>query len=125
MALPGYCPPPEGFALLEPDGGEPVRGRVHKFTVPFSRRRLIAAEEGLTYSDTHGRATVRFDDCVAVLTWDDGARVLLGHDGATVLFSPRAFRGGAQVAELIKRRLPRDRWVPMDELEPSPLSERP
>jgi predicted Zn-dependent peptidase len=125
MALPGYCPPPDGFALLETDGGEPVRGRVHRFAVPFTRRRLVAAEEGLTYSDGHGRATVRFDDCVAVLTWDDGARVLLGHDGATVLFSPQAFRGAARVAELIQRRVPRDRWVPMDELEPSPLSERP
>jgi hypothetical protein len=123
MALPGYCPPPDGFALLEPADGEPVQGRIHKFVLPFSRRRLAVAEEGLTLSDRDGRTTVRFDDCVAVLTWKDGARVLLGSDGASILFAQEAFRGGAEVARLIWRRVPHDRWVPMDELEPSPLAD--
>lgn len=122
MALPSHCPPPDGFALLEPDGGEPVTGHTHGFVVPFSRRRLVAAEEGLTLTDRHGRVTVRFDDCVAVLTWSDGAYVLLGDHGASLLFSPEAFRGGAAVASLIQRRVPHDRWVPMDDLEPSPLA---
>jgi zinc protease len=122
MALPSHCPPPDGFALLEPDGGEPVTGRTHRFALPFSRRRLVAAEEGLTLTEKHGRVTVRFDDCVAVLTWSDGAHVLLGDHGASILFSPEAFRDGADVAALIQRRVPHDRWVPMDELEPSPLA---
>jgi zinc protease len=122
MALPGYCPPPEGFTLLEPDGGEPVQGRTHRFVVPFSRRRLVAAEEGLTMSDRDGRATVRFRDCVALLTWEDGASVLLGEDGASILFWPAAFRGGEEVAALIEQRVPRDRRVPMDGLEPSPVA---
>jgi zinc protease len=122
MALPSYCSPPDGFALLEPDGGEPVTGRTHRFVVPFSRRRLVAAEEGLTLIDKDGRVTVRFDDCVAVLAWSDGAHVLLGDHGASILFAPQAFRGGPEVASLIGRRVPRDRWVPMDDLEPSPLA---
>jgi predicted Zn-dependent peptidase len=123
MALPGYCSPPDGFTLLERDGGEPVQGRVHRFAFPFSRRRLVAGEEGLTLSDKDGRATVRFDDCIAVLTWRDGARILLGHDGVSILFAQEAFRGGATVAQLIWRRVPHDRWVPMDELEPSPFAD--
>jgi hypothetical protein len=122
MALPRHCRQPDGFVLLEPDGGEPVTGRAHGFVVPFSRRRLVAAEEGLTLTDRHGRVTVRFDDCVAVLTWSDGACVLLGDHGSSLLFPPEAFRGGAAVAVLIQRRVPQDRWVPMDDLEPSPLA---
>lgn len=122
MALPGYCSPPQGFTLIQPDGGGPVQGRTHRLVVPFSRRRLVVADEGMTLTEKGERVTVRFDDCVAVLTWRDGSRVLIGHDGASILFAQDAFRGGAEVARLIWRRVPHDRWVPMDELEPSPLA---
>ncbi len=70
-----------------------------RFAVSGSRYRyrqdtevaLVVGAEGVSIVNRHGPATVRFDECAALLSWPDGARQLIGYDGIAVRVEPTMY----------------------------------
>ncbi|WP_141576444.1 insulinase family protein [Actinomadura sp. WMMA1423] len=84
-----------------------VEGRVHT-RADDVQQGLIVGREGATSLRGPIMATVRFDQCAAVLAWQDGARLLIGLDGVTVGVEPNLWHAGtAAVAEI-------DRYAPAE-----------
>jgi hypothetical protein len=76
---------------------------------------LVIGEDGVSLVTPGGPATVRFEECVAVITRPDGARYLTGADGFRVAVEPTLYAGltPAIVAARIDARLPRELVVPL------------
>lgn len=111
--------------LMLPDGEEPqgtrfaaaprtstvaVDGRVH--TRPDEARcGLIVGGEGVTSMVGPVMATVRYDECAAMLAWPDGGRVLCGLDGLMVRVEPNVWNAGPQAVADIDRHVPAEAVV--------------
>ncbi|MBB5868054.1 putative Zn-dependent peptidase [Allocatelliglobosispora scoriae] len=89
--------------------------------VPGRYMRALAADgcglsigaEGVSISSPEGNATVRFDDCVALLTWPDGARRLIGRDGINVQVEPTLFDIDRASLASIDAQVSADRTISM------------
>ncbi|QKW35760.1 hypothetical protein HUT06_18385 [Actinomadura sp. NAK00032] len=115
--------------LMLPEGEEPqgarfaaapvasavaVEGRIH--TRPDEAQRgLIVGRDGVTSLTGPAMATVRFDQCAAVLAWPDGQRVLVGLDGMMVGVEPNLWNAGSDAVADIDRYAPAEAVVPMPE----------
>jgi predicted Zn-dependent peptidase len=107
---------PQGarFARAPVSATVAVDGRIH--TRPDEPQLgLIVGRDGVTELTGPNMATVRFDECAAVLAWPDGARFLVGLDGMTAGIEPNLWRAGADAVAAIDRYAPPDVVVRMPE----------
>lgn len=107
---------PQGarFARAPVSAAVAVDGRVH--TRPDEARlALIVGRDGVTELTGPDMATVRFDECAAVLAWPDGARYLVGLDGMTAGIDPNLWHAGAVAVADIDRYAPPGLVVRMPE----------
>jgi zinc protease len=66
--------------------------------------RLVVGAEGVSVTGADGSATVRYDECPAMLIWPDGGRRLFGPDGTVISAEPTHFRGAdAAIRDLYER----------------------
>ncbi|MGY0232306.1 M16 family metallopeptidase [Longispora urticae] len=80
-----------GFTEAPRHSTAAVTGVAHR-SRGASKARLVLGPEGVSVVDQGATATVRYDECAALLTYPDGARRLLGHDGVGVAIEPTLFR---------------------------------
>jgi hypothetical protein len=73
--------------------------------------RLVVGPEGVSVVGPHGKATVRFDSCVAALAYPDGARQLIGVDGIIVRVEPTLYFMNPGTVDYIDGRLRPDQMV--------------
>lgn len=80
---------------------------------------LVVGDEGVSLVTLEGAMTVRFDECVAMVTRPDGARHLTGADGFRVPVEPTLHAGLTSdvVAARIDSRLSRELVVPLPRRE--------
>jgi zinc protease len=76
---------------------------------PADRRRLVLGPDGLSLVDGRRIATVRYADCVGMLSWADGARSLFGSDAINVHVEPRLWRLPRGALQLVDAAVPADR----------------
>jgi predicted Zn-dependent peptidase len=71
-------------------------------------------------SSVHGEhaATVRFDECVAMMTWPDGARRLFGADGFIISVEPTLVAITSSGLASIDAAVPPERLIPMPARDP-------
>ncbi|AEV81760.1 peptidase M16 [Actinoplanes sp. SE50] len=105
-----------------------VTGRVHR-AVNDPRHHLVAGAGGLSHVAGGTAATVRYDECAAMLVWPDGARHLIGPDAITVRVEPSLLRAGTRLTREADAQVPADRWITMPVREqipqPPPRQRRP
>jgi hypothetical protein len=82
---------------------------------PADRRRLVIGPDGLSLVDGRQIATVRFADCVGMLSWPDGARSLFGPDAMNVHLEPRLWRLPAAALAQLDLAIPADRVAHLPE----------
>jgi hypothetical protein len=80
---------------------------------PDSKQRLIVAAEGVSLVEGLDIATVRYDECVAMLAWPDGARLLYAPDAVNVRVEPRLWDAPQRLVAEVDARIPADRVVHM------------
>ncbi|WP_346048198.1 hypothetical protein [Actinomadura chokoriensis] len=98
---------PQGarFARASVSSVVAVDGRVH--TRPDEAQlALIVGRDGVTALTGPTMATIRYDECAAVLARPDGVRVLIGLDAMTVGVEPDLWRGGRDAVADIDRYAP-------------------
>ncbi len=88
---------------------------------------LIVGDDGISLVTPGGPSTVRFEECVAMVTRPDGARYLTGADGFRVAVEPKLYAGLTPevVATRIDARLPRELVVPLPPREPDQIPRPP
>ncbi|WP_402371717.1 M16 family metallopeptidase [Isoptericola rhizosphaerae] len=88
---------------------------------------LVVGREGASVVTPDGAATVRFADCVALLTRPDGGRVLVGADGFRVAVEPTVHEGLSAdvVAASIDRRVADDLTIPLPPRGPDAIPRPP
>lgn len=102
-----FAPAPVGSTVA-------VDGRIH--TRPDEvQRGLIVGRDGATSLTGPAMATVRFDQCAAVLAWPDGGRVLVGLDGLMVRVEPNIWNAGPDAVADVDRYAPAEAVVRMPE----------
>ncbi len=115
--------PAVGWAAPE-SRHEPIRSR-HVFLhrdAPVVGSRLVVSGAGVTAATPtptgRGEATVRFDDVAALLRWDDGGLVLIGTDATRIVVEPTVWRGGEDLAHVVRGRVDRRLTVALGPREP-------
>ena len=88
---------------------------------PADRRRLVVGPEGVSLVDGRRIATVRYADCVGMLSWADGARSLFGSDAMNVHVEPRLWRLPRGALQPIDLAVPADRVAHMPDRPPESL----
>jgi hypothetical protein len=91
-----------------------VKGRSFRSQdYPADRRRLVLGPDGVSLMDGRRIATVRYADCVGMLSWADGARSLFGSDAMNVHVEPRLWRLPRGALQLVDAAVPADRVAHM------------
>ena len=67
---------------------------------------------------------MRWNDIAVALWWNDGRRSLIGTDGAGMNIVPAKWQHVEPLLASIQERVPRERWIPMDEPDALPRSAR-
>jgi zinc protease len=88
---------------------------------PADRRRLVVGQDGVSLVDGRRIATVRYADCVGMLSWADGARSLFGSDAMNVHVEPRLWRLPRDALQLVDAAIPADRVAHMPDRPPESL----
>jgi hypothetical protein len=104
-----------------PDPTDSVAGT--RFPPNKKWRQLEAFDEvtigsaGLTYRARPGAEpfTIRFEDCVAAVEAQESSLDLIARTGSYVRISPERFENGVLALDTVRRALPADVFVPMDE----------
>jgi zinc protease len=83
---------------------------------------LVVGADGVSIVTTGGPATVRFDECAALLAWPDGARRLVGYDGITIAVEPTLYTIDAHGVAAIDAGVPATNllWQPARDAEAIP-----
>jgi zinc protease len=106
-----------GFTAA-PDASDcAVRGR-RRAHIDDPRQSLVLGSEGVSTVTTQGTATVRFEDCEAMLCWEDGRRILVGSDAIRVIVEPVLFGLDAGAIAAITESVPAECRVPMPSRTP-------
>ncbi|GIJ49245.1 hypothetical protein Val02_61310 [Virgisporangium aliadipatigenens] len=79
---------------------------------------LIVGPAGVSAVSPHGSATVRYDACVAMVTWPDGGRQLFGADGINVRIEPTLVALPPGTIERLDAAVPRAVQVPLPARHP-------
>jgi zinc protease len=81
----------------------------------MATRKLTMGDEGITFEALGRHISIRFDECVAVLSWQNGSRILHGADGSRLVIQPDEWRDGLHVIRRIDEVVPSERHVRMME----------
>jgi hypothetical protein len=110
-----------GVAEYDVDDTAPVDGvrRVstrQDWSPVESRSHLTVGTSALRYKAGSGEAlTIRFEDCAAAVEGQCDSLNLVSRSGTTLLLCPDHFEDGAPAFEAIRKRLPDEIFVTMDE----------
>ena len=94
-----------GFDAAPTSSATAIRGRRYPMR-NGANCSLLVGPEGVSTTAPGSIATVRFDECVAVLAWPDGGLVLVGNDGITCSVEPTLYPIGATVRRRIEQAVP-------------------
>jgi zinc protease len=111
-----------GFTAAPAWSPDTVAGRSFRpVDHPVDRKRLVIGPDGVSLVDGRQVATVRFADCVGMLSWPDGARSLFGSDGINLRLEPRLWRLPRHVLDKLDGSIPGDRVAHLPERPPEAL----
>ncbi|HEV2377074.1 MAG TPA: insulinase family protein [Streptosporangiaceae bacterium] len=91
----------------------PTGRRIRSADYPFDRSRLVISRDRVALLNGATAASVRYNDCAALLTWPDGARQLIGQDGLAVHVEPTLWQTKAGLITAIDTRVGGDCLVEM------------
>jgi predicted Zn-dependent peptidase len=112
-----------GFTAAPTGSTEVIDGVAYPAIAEPRDRILVGAAGVSTISADGAKATVRFDDCAAMLAWPDGGRQLIGNDAIAVRIEPTLLRRGGRIR--IDDRVPAQVHVPMPPREPNEIPRPP
>ncbi len=113
-----------GYTAAPVHSESPVEGRVRPaFRNP--EHHLVQGADGVSHVIRDERATVLYDECVAVLAWPDGARQLIGPDAIMVRVEPTMYRDAAAIIADVDARVPADRRIEMPARDPDRIPQPP
>ena len=101
-----------GFAAAPTSSTRTVAGTTYNLRVGDDRQ-LIIGDEGVTAVGPHGRATVAFGQCAAVLAWPDGGRLVIGTDSIVCRIEPTIYQVDTDVIRSIDAQIDPQRQVRM------------
>jgi predicted Zn-dependent peptidase len=110
-----------GFAAAPTSSARAVTGTTHGSRAGGGRQ-LVIGDEGVSVTAPHGRATVTFGQCAAMLAWPDGGRLLIGTDGIACRIEPTLYQVDADAIRSLDARIDPQRYVKMP---PRPLDDIP
>jgi len=86
---------------------------------------LVVGDEGVSAVGPDGPATVRFDECAAVLQWPDGGRRLIGNDGIAVSVEPTLYAVPPDTGAFVDARVPATSVVRLPARAPNEIPKPP
>ncbi|MEU7279050.1 insulinase family protein [Streptomyces sp. NPDC045431] len=101
-----------GFHEAPSRSAEVLEGRRHPHRTD-SRAALVVGAEGVSLVSPGNQASVRYDQCAAVLAFPDGARHLIGLDGMSVSVEPTLYEVTPAALAPIDAAVPPQVVVPM------------
>jgi zinc protease len=113
-----------GYTAAPTHSGRAVTGRTHR-AIRDPRQHLVAAADGVSHVSGDEAATVRYDECAALLAWPDGARQLIGADAIVVGVEPLVYRDAAAMAREVDARVPSELRVEMPARDPDRIPQPP
>jgi predicted Zn-dependent peptidase len=120
MTIAGFTPIPLG-------SGERAKG-AHVSPMPGSGHSDVIdySDQGISLTQPN-RTTIgmRWSDVVVAPWWSDGRRSLINTDGAGIHIVPAKWQLVQPLVEAIRRRVPQERWIPMDEPDAVPRAPGP
>src|SRR6266498_256652 len=103
-----------GFVAAPAWSSNMVTGKSFKsLDYPADRRRLLIGADGVSLVEGRQVATVRYAECVGMLSWADGARSLFGPDAINVHVEPRLWRLPRGALEGVDTAIPPDQVAHM------------
>ncbi|MGW5396064.1 M16 family metallopeptidase [Streptomyces sp. NPDC003952] len=107
-----------GLTSAPYESADVVTGRRHPATGDEAVA-LIVGEEGISLVAPHGRATVRYAECVLMRSFPDGARHLIGPDGISLTVEPTLYRIHPSDLAVIDGSVPASAVVAMEPRDPA------
>ncbi|MFB7667096.1 M16 family metallopeptidase [Kitasatospora sp. NPDC056138] len=101
-----------GFTAAPTSSDTAVAGKRWR-SAPHEGHALVVGADGVSIVGPHGQATVRYEECAAMLTHPDGARYLTGFDGMSVDIEPTLYRLPARVVAQVDAAVPQAVVVPL------------
>lgn len=109
-----------GFTQAPSTSTAAVTGAAHR-SLEGHDLQLVVGPEGASLVAARSMATVRYDQCAAVLGWPDGRRMLIGHDSVIVTVEPTMYDGARAALPVIDAAVPAHLRVVMPAREPSAI----
>ncbi len=113
-----------GLPAMHRRAADAVAGRSHAVSAAGRERGLwdvTVGSDGVTARGGSDQVTVRFDECIAVITDDEGALSLLAVDESELAVHPTLHQDGRAAVDIILSKLPDVVRIPP---EPPPASRR-
>ncbi|WP_330298120.1 M16 family metallopeptidase [Streptomyces sp. NBC_00503] len=107
-----------GLTAAPSQSAELVTGRRHP-SVEDDAVYLVVGTEGISGVSAHGRATVRYADCVLLRTFPDGGLQLIGRDGIALTVEPTLYRIRRSDLSVVDASVPPSAVVAMEPRDPS------
>ncbi|CAM5552102.1 hypothetical protein SAVIM338S_04479 [Streptomyces avidinii] len=107
-----------GLAAAPCDSADVVTGRRHP-ALENASVSVVVGTEGISLVTPHGRATVRYAECVLLRSFPDGARHLIGRDGISVAVEPALYGIRPSDLSVVDASVPPSVVVVMDPRAPS------
>jgi hypothetical protein len=107
----------EGFSRLPAGNGLAITG-TRVLTVPSDENpaAIDYSDEGISLTEPGGAVYgMRWGDVAVASWWNDGARGLIALDGTEFHVSPKHWREPDALLEAIRKHVPAQCWVPMDD----------
>lgn len=101
-----------GLTAAPRQSADLVTGRHHP-ALENDAAYLVVGTEGISAVTPHGRATVRYADCVLLRTFPDGARHLVGKDGISFTVEPALYKIGRSDLAVVDASVPPSAVVTM------------
>jgi zinc protease len=109
-----------GFAQAPMNSTGRATGRTYQ-SLAHTASGLVVGADAVSFVHADTAATVRYDECQALLRWPDGARQLIGADGITVSIEPTLFADGPAAVSAIDDSAPVAVVVPMPARDPDAI----
>jgi len=100
----GFVPAPTDSTARVSGTSYPMRNQRHAD--------LVVGADGVSVVSEDSFATVRFDECAAMLVWPDGGRMLIGNDSLVCRVEPTLYDIPEAALRQIDAAVPADRQLP-------------